>query len=336
MLSIKNVKVRRMKNSNLEIKNDCIQCGSCLGCGYDFLYSLDDGTVAVKSGTVLKKEIFNKLKEICPVDAFEFDSKVSKKTILLELKKKLEDFKGCLLPTVKDLPFNVDEYRIPIPVGSSSRYVYSSDREAERAALSEFERKMYSQIDNLILQVITEYRIKYVKPYYTKNENEGSVYAKINAEVNEIIDGIMNILAEKTPSNFSKINVFPDNDISWKMLNRGELLSDEMISAVKSQFDYSADSYSYKWDTDYTEVIVGKSLFGDFKCKEKYCYENLYDAYIELRKDLMNCFKWTKDRLEERAVEVTSWVVGEYNEELSEEINKRVEMLNKVLRNITD
>lgn len=203
------------------ISEKCIQCGSCLGLGYDFLKSSNNGNVIVKPGTILNDDIVESLKEICPVDAFEFGENVSKKRALLDLREKLRNVKGCLLPIIKDFPFDKNEYKISLPMSSGrSGYDYSSDDAAERAAMSEFKSKMYHQIDNLILKVITEYRIKYVRPYYTKDIELGSIYAKVNSEVNGIIEGIKKILAEDTPTALTLVEVYPDSDMAWKMLNK--------------------------------------------------------------------------------------------------------------------
>lgn len=329
--------VNKDMKKTLMINEKCIQCGSCLGLEHDFLESLDDGSILVKPGTFLNDDMVEKLKEICPADAFEFGEKISKKRILLDLRQELANVKGCLAPVAKDFPFDKSEYKISLPTSSGrSGYEYSSDDAAERAALSEFKSKMYSQIDNLILKIITEYRIKYVRPYYTKEVDAGSVYAKINSEVNGIIEGIINVLEKDSPTILSKIEVFPDSDMTWKMLNKGELLSDEMISAVKKEFDYDADTYSCKWTTDYIERPAGKDIFGNYKTKEKYCYKNVTVAYEELAKDLLNCFEWAKDELEKRAVEVSSWLVEIYNKMLREEINKRVKILDDILSNMTE
>ena len=319
------------------ISEKCIQCGSCLGLGYDFLESSNDGNVVVKPGTMLNDDIIENLKKICPAGAFKFGENVSKKRALLDLREKLINVRGCLLPTVKDFPFNKDEYKISLPISSGrSGYDYSSDDAAERAALSEFKCKMYSQIDNLILKVITEYRIKYVRPYYTKDIEQGSVYAKVNLEVNGIIEGIKKILAKDTPKALTLIEVYPDRDMAWELLNKGELLSNEMISDVKKEFNRDADLYSCMWSTDYIEQPAGKNIFGNYKTKEKYCYKNVSAAYEELAKDLITSFGWAKDDLEEHAVEVTSWLVEAYNKALREEINKRIKALDAAIANIKD
>lgn len=324
-----------MANSNLKINKKCIQCGSCLGCGFDFLSSAPDGSICVSVGTIIDfqgKEI-KVLNDICPVGAFELSRTEDKKSILKALLSELKTYKGISKPTKEQLKFNKDEYSIPIPQTSGEyRYEYSSSDAAERAALREFERVMYSQIDTIILRVITEYRVKVVKPYYSASLEDGSVYATSNKKVSEILKGIKNILGNKLPDDFAEVNIIPDRDTLdlWKMLNRGELISNELVSSVKREFDYPSSQYDCYWTWDDMEVYVGTDWRGNSKFKDKYCYKNIYDACRELAKDLLNACEWAHDDLEDAALRHTDWLVKVYNERLLDCIKKKVQMVEKI------
>ena len=322
-----------MGTSNLKINGNCIQCGSCLGCGYSFLQSADDGTIVVLAGTVLKEngKEFTALKEICPVDAFEISSSESKDKVLNNLIEELKKYNGIKKPTESDLKFDKDSYSISIPSASGEhRYDYSSSNAAERAALKEFERVMYSRIDTIILKVISEYRVKMVKPYYSSEEIDGSVYAINNKKVSEILSGIKNILGDKLPDDFATIDVMPNRDDVWKMLNKGQLVSDELISDVRREFDYPSSQYDCYWDVDDMEVYEGSDWRGRDKYKDKYCYRNVYKACMELAKDLLNACGWAHDDLERSATQNAGWLVEVYNKELNKVITEKIKQIDNV------
>ncbi|MCI5711758.1 MAG: hypothetical protein MR324_01265 [Lachnospiraceae bacterium] len=321
--------------SNLKINEKCNQCGGCLGCGFDFLNSDEKGNIVVKSGTIIREDSneFKTLQEICPVGAFQIENNVDKESLYKSLLCQLKNFKGLKIPTEQDLNFNKDEYKISIPLASGEvKYEYSSDSAAERAALREFERIMYSQIDNIILKIITEYRIKYVKPYYTKDINEGSVYAKHNQKLIKILEGIKQIAGDQLPNDFLAVDIYPDKnstiDTIWKMLNKGEMISQELVSTVKDEFDYPSSQYDCYWTTRDMEVTVGTDWRGNLKTKDRYCYMNIYEACVELGKDILNACEWAKDDIEERAVGIVEALVEEYNKELKQSIQSKLEQIN--------
>lgn len=190
---------------------------------------------------------------------------------------------------------------------------------------------MYSHIDTLILKVISEYRARMVKPYYSSEEIDGSVYALNNKKVSAILDGIKNILGNKLPDDFAAINVMPDGDVTWKMLNKGQLISDELISNVRHEFDYPSSQYDCYWDWDDMEVYDGTDWRGRTKYKNKYCYRDIYKAFMELSKDLLNACGWAHDDLENCATRHAEWLVEVYNRELGKVISEKINQIEKVM-----
>lgn len=322
-----------MGTSNLKINESCIQCGSCLGCGYSFLQSSDDGSIVVLAGTILEENgnEITTLKETCPVNAFEITLSENKDKVLNNLIEELKKYSGIEKPTESNFKFDSGSYSIPIPVASGeNRYEYSSSKAAESAALREFERVMYSHIDTIILKVISEYRVKMVKPYYSSEEIDGSVYAINNKKVSEILKGIKNILGNKLPDDFATIDVMPDRDSTWKMLTKGQLISDELISDVRREFDYPSSRYSCEWDWDDMEVSVGTDWRGNYKYKDKYCYRNIRAAFKELANDLLDACYYARDDLESCATRHAEWLVEVYNRELSDVILDKINQIEKV------
>lgn len=257
-----------MENSNLVINQNCMQCGSCLGYGYSFLSSDSDGSPIVKAGTVLKEDSveYQNLKEICPVEAFELIKEIDNNEVINSLVQALRNFQGVKIPANDDVKFISEEYNIPIPVASGEyKYEYKSTEAAERAGYREFDRIMYSQLDNLILKVITEYRIRKVKPYYTDQIEEGSVYAESNQKLSKILEGIKDILGDKIPEDYAEVGIFPSDETIWKMLNKGELVSNELVSDVRSEFDSMNYTYDYLIESDEMERCVGTDWRGNNK-----------------------------------------------------------------------
>ena len=319
------------------INDKCEGCGICYTQFCEYFIELDDGKA--KANPVIYNLDENRLKNIqeaCPYKAIESNThkKITKEYLFTELEK-LKNYTPKY-PTQKDFKFNEKEYSISIPYGQGQhRYEYSSERAANNAAEREFDSKMYSQIDVIILKIITEYRIKYVKQYYTKEEN--SFFAKCNQEISNILENLVGILeannlAQDIPDNFATINIFPEYKDTWKMLNKGQLLSDEMISTIKSEF--IACEYSCYWDTDYTERPDGTNWRGNTKWKDKYCYKDLDKAFKQLAEDIMWAINFKRERLEERAVEVTRWVIDEYIEVLQKELSNKIDWLERKIHQL--
>lgn len=324
-------------NTNLIISNQCIQCGSCLGLGTDWLEESADGTVTAKNG-VFADANDPKVKElisICPVGAISVDTSIKMEdgyTILRQLINDLENLIEIPAPSREDLKFNVDNYPFNIPYpGGEGRYHYSSERAAQNAAEDEFNRIMYSKIDQIILQIISAYRVKKMTPYFSKEWDRGSVYAIHNTKITKLLQQAKDILERgginSLPSDFFSFEIYPDNELTWKMLNKGELLSDEMIGTVRSEIDGSLSSYSYHYDTDEMDSYDGEGLFGKSKYKTKYCYRNVYSACKELAGDIKSACRYKDDAIENRAITFASDLINVYNKEASRILKEKVETL---------
>ena len=326
-----------MENKNLKISEKCVQCGSCLGFGYSFLCSDNNGVPIVKKGTILSEESieYKNLKEICPVDAFELVENVDKAEVLNSLVQELRNFQGVKIPSKEDIKFNKDEYSITIPVATGEyKYEYSSFEAAEKAGYREFERIMYSQIDTIILKIITEYRIKKIKPYYSDKIEDGSVYAITNKKLSTVLDGIKDILDGQVPANYASVNIYPNDDTTWTMLNKGELISDELISDVKKEFNSWSHCYDCYIDSDEMEVCVGQDWRGNSKWKDRSCYKNVRNACQELAKDLLDSCGFADDDIEERAMGHIKWLVDQYNTKLRTLVNEKYNIIQPLLKNI--
>lgn len=330
-----------------QIKESCNCCGICCIQYPDYFCENDEGKAMAKNEVVLlESEEVAGIEKLCPVHAITLlKEDRSPKQILLNM---LEELKECMVkyPTKEDIPFEKEDYSIPIPAASGEyNYDYSSDNSANRAAMNEFDRRMYSQIDVIILKIITEYRTKYIKPYYSKSEEDKSVYLECNKKIEGLLEKIAYLLgqeniADDLPADFLIVNVFPDeDDITWKMLNKGELISDEMVSSIRNEFNsgsYSSLSdYESYWDTDDREVSAGTGFGGRIKYKDKYCYMNLREAFQELSKDILNACHYKSDFIVERAIETVKWLVDSYNKELTRALESDIKYIERKISSLS-
>ena len=321
--------------SNVKVNSNCMMCGGCLSLGYDFLEEQSDGHVKIKDNTYLKPDSveLKALMEVCPAQAFEYDKDVkvvSKKQQLMKIKQQLKMWKGIPEPTTKDISFDERKYSMNMPYICGSNYSYSSDRAAENAAEKAFDNGVYSKIDMFILQVISQYRADKIGPYYTYGEDTNSIYYKENQKIVELLKKAEKLSDKNLGSNFSSFDIYPSNDIAYKMLVKGELVGDELVDGVHSEFNsgsYSSlSSYAMYYDTDDIEVYEGHGLFGD-KYKDKYCYRDLSEATRELEKDLRSALKYRADSIENHALDKIKWLVQTYNEEAKKAISYKINKL---------
>ena len=334
-----------MSNTNIVISDKCIQCGSCIGFSSKWIEETSDGVFAGKNGVFVEADDPDvaKLISVCPVGAISIDASIKRETAKNTVEAiitQLESMNGLPEPTRNDMKFNVDEYSIGFPYPSGERrYNYSSERAAENAAENEFNRIAYSQIDRCILKIISEYRVKKVTPYFSGKMESGSVYAAYNARNIKLLSEAKDLLAGEgivtLPSDFCSFDVFPDKDTLWKMLNKGELISDEMVGTIRSEFDSSSysslSSYSSNYDTDEMESYEGEGFFGGSKYKSKYCYYNVYAACRELASDIKSACRYKDDKIEERAVEIASELIKEYNKLMAAEIKRKIAAIKAVI-----
>lgn len=319
------------------IKNGCVGCGMCYAQYANYFQENDDGSAAVNAGKILEnKTEAEKIASVCPNRVISVESAgENKKQAAMQAIQKLKNFQGCPIPSKSSISFKKEEYHVRVPYSpNEGRYNYSSDRAAESAAMSAFKDGMYNKIDTFILEIISEYRVRYLKPYYTKSLDDGSVYAKTNAEVSKLLKEIENIIGNGLSNDFVTVNVFPNEDITWKMLNKGQVLSDEMISSVKREFDYSADDYDCYWDTDDMECYAGTDWRGRTKYKDMYCYRNVGKAFESLGKDLLSACYYARSSLEDRAYEFIESFVKEYNKKLKEVLKNKIQIAERAINNM--
>lgn len=329
------------------VNNKCEGCGMCYAQFGEYFTELEDGKAKANSAVYnLDENQLKNVKKVCPYEAIDISVQkpFTKQGFITELEK-LKNY-VVRYPDRNTLKFDKSEYDISIPVASGERrYEYTSYEAAQRAAGREIDSKMYSQIDIIILKIITEYRTKYLKPYYSKSTEDNSFFAKCNQEVSELLNRLASILKNNNlvidlPVNFAHIDIFPEKDIYWKMLSKGEIMSDEMISTVKGEFKSNSFSdlerYICYCDFDEMDRIVGTDRHGYTKTKEKYCYRNMYKAFQELANDLLNSCGYVHEEIENKAMDIIGALIDEYNKLLIDILDSKIVYLDSKLDLIPD
>lgn len=300
----------------LTINEKCNQCGICVVKCPAYFTEDENGDVKTVSANVKETDALAAAVASCPVKAIELGGDVDMQKSIREYVSKLNEMKSGIIVTTKDIPFG-EAYTRKVYVSASglySSYEYRSSSRAESAGYSAFVSNCFSQVDSLILERITDYRVTEIRPYYTMDN--GSVYVKNNQKIADILKAISVVVGtEKLPSDFCNVDVSPDTrDDIWKMLNKGEIIGDNFIGKVKREFDYSASDYKTYIDWDDME---------DYRGKDVYNY-NAREAADELGRDLGGALRYAKSDIEEAALGYVKSVVNSYNERLKAFLEKKI------------
>lgn len=305
----------------LKINERCNQCGICVVKCPAYFAENSDGDVKVVSTAVNETEELRAAVASCPVKAIEIGKEIDSRKRVQEYIDKLNSFMSGITVTKEDIAFGTAYTRnVYVPSAGMSGYSYRSSSQAERAGYDAFVSRSYSQIDKLILERITDYRITEIKPYYTTNSE--SIYAKNNQKIADLLKAIQMVVGtDKLPADFCEVEVYPDtNSIVWKMLNRGEIISDNFVGIVKREFSYSASDYKTYIDWDDME---------DYRGRDIYNY-NATDASRELGSDLGNALGWAKSEIEEASLGYIKGIVDSYNKKLKSFLEKKSMVIGNV------
>lgn len=305
----------------IRINEKCNQCGICAIKCADVFAENESGDIKLLVSSVEETDELINTIESCPVGAIELGDDIDKSEALKKYTDMLKSLSKGISVSESDVAFNDNLLRpLCVPGAGMSGYEYKSSSKAESAGYDAFVSRSYSQIDNVLLERITEYRITVVKPYYSSDES--SVYYKYNTQISDVLKSIESIVgADKLPSDFCKVDIWPDSrDIIVKMLNKGEIISSEMASVAKSEFDYSASEYKVYIDYDDME---------DYRGKDIYNY-NAMEASEELARDLTGALKDAKNHIQENTFNIVKSIVEGYNKQLGELLNRKIEIIDKL------
>ena len=310
------------------INEKCNGCGMCIVKCPKYFEENDDGNAQVIKGVLAGNDaVLDAVISKCPVKAISLGDSVDRKQFIQKELDKLKALANGLTVKKDDIAFTDGySYISNFPYIGSSRYEYRSSSSAESAGLDAFTSIAYSQIDSKILDVITSYRVNIIKPYYSTDER--SAYTIFNKKIVDVLTAIANLVGkDKLPSDFCNIDVYPDRDTVWKLLEKGEIVGENFVSIVKREFEYSASYYRTYIDYDYTEVTeYGRGMFGRDREVTKYNY-NAQDAVNELRSDLQNAVRYAKSNIEDGALGYVNGIVDNYNQKLKTCLEKKLSII---------
>lgn len=314
------------------INEKCNGCGMCIVKCPNYFEENDDGNAQVIKGVLAGNDtVLDTVISECPVKAISLGNDVDKKQSVQAELDKLKVLANGLTVKREDIAFTDAFCTVTnFPYIGSSRYEYRSSSSAESAGIDAFTSRAYSQIDSKILDVITSYRVNVIKPYYSSDER--SVYTQFNKKISDILTAVTNLVGkDKLPSDFCKVDVYPDRDTVWKMLESGEIVGENFVSIVRREFKYSASEYRTYIDWDDTEVTeYGRGMFGRDREVTKYNY-NAQDAVNELRSDLQGAVKWARSDIEEATLGYVNGLVNSYNRNLKVCLDKKIQEIKKLL-----
>lgn len=299
------------------INEKCNGCGMCIVKCPNYFEENDDGNAQVIKGVLAGNDVaLNTIISECPVKAISLGDNVDKKQSVQKEIDKLKVLANGLTVKRDDIAFTDGYCTVTtFPYVGSSGYEYSSSSSAERAGLSKFRDRAYSQIDSKILDCITDYRVNIIKPYYSTDER--SAYTIFNKKIVDVLTAIANLVGKnKLPSDFCNVDVYPDRDTVWKMLEKGEIIGENFVSIVRREFSYSASEYQTYIDWDDME---------DYRGRDKYCYR-AQDAVEELRKDVQNAVRWARSDIEDGALGYVNGIVNDYNQKLKTCLNQKIKV----------
>ena len=308
----------------ITINNKCNQCGVCTEICPSFFTENDDGNIYLVSECVSETSDLLKAVSSCPVGAIQLGEDVDIKETLKKYINQLEAMKSGININTKNIEFSSMYWWLSLPCVFCTDF-YRSSSAAERAGYDAFCRQTYSQIDNAILKKITEYRVSVIKPYYSKGND--SVYTKNNNKVEEVLRAVASIVGSgRLSSDFCTVNVYPNsNDTTWRMLEKGQLISDDFIGTVKNHFSRSSSDYKCYIDSDAQNGISINGRRGKIEWSYK-----AYEACSELEKDVRYALEWSKADIEQRALSHISYFVDEYNKELNNFLSNRIDAIRKL------
>ena len=330
-----------------KVSDKCICCGACI-VATDLLVEDDEGKAKASDKGYISSDFLQKAKEIvdsCPVNAISIvetgiASNTGKEGLiqlsnLLESKLREIEIVDVSSEAVK---FDARKYNIsyPYPRGQN-RYTYSSSSKAVNAGFDEFKRIAYSQHGRFITDILVQYKIEKIRPYYIFDES--SYYYQINKRFEKVLNEFATEAEALSngnvvfPSNFSEFNVFPKKDCNIEFAASFEEF--QIQSQIMHELNDFAplDSYKSGIDWDDMEVYAGTSLFGNEKYKDMYCYRDVEQVVAEFITDLKDAMNYLDDDIEYKAVSTINWCIRQYREKVNEQLIEKINIYKTYIGN---
>jgi ferredoxin len=337
------------------VSEECNACGRCIQ-KTDLMIEQPDGK-ATPSGTGYISDDFlsnaQEIIDVCPVKAISIIESSNIKTTGKEGLKELAQLLIVKLHeidipavTENDIKFDSNNYMIDFAdQRGGHEYIYSSEAQAQKAALNEFDRIAYSQCGPFILSVLLQYKNDKLRQFYIFESNEDSFYHRINKRIEAIFKEIAtearSLMNDKLslPTDFDRFEAYPTNSNEFVKARINARLGefearDDRTSKVMKEYKQnspysSLDSYKMYIDTDDMEFSDGQGLFGKEKYKTKYCHRGVTNAVIEYLKDLRSAMNYSD--IDEDAFRDVNEAVNEYKKEVAKAIEVKINAFSEVI-----
>lgn len=127
------------------------------------------------------------------------------------LQENLLSFK-LTLPKIEDYQFKRKNYRLEtkLQYPDDYNYIFANKMDAESAGLQSFNEKIYSQLDDFILQVLEQYKQRQLKNFLSYEISKQNFYYKTNCEVERRIETILKKCRKKINPELITFHCVPD------------------------------------------------------------------------------------------------------------------------------
>ncbi|GHV48131.1 hypothetical protein FACS1894204_12180 [Synergistales bacterium] len=326
----------------------CSACGACVLLCDSLLEEDEDGKAVVISGGVFNETDANTFQEVtsaieaCPSGALTLvDSGNARE--LSDLIKRLRDEADKF--TVKkvsagDIKLKAADFDVSVPHSVKGVVTdYTSERQALSAARDEFNRLCNSEsaYRPILKKIFVEYKMKFLKPYYTFDGSKDSAYSEYNKKIGDMLSEIY-VEAQglcgdgfSLPENWKEFNVSLKSDECYmigSLENFDELSTKSgVIADFKSRGEYTETSWyidqhikvtSYAW-------YLGEGLFGRSKFKTKYNYDGFNSAAKEYVSDLMSSLESVS--VEDGAADSINSILNEFEKKVKEVLQHKISAL---------
>lgn len=323
-------------------KSKCIACGLCTTSQY--IEELSDGKVEPKGSGVLpfhEEAAFQEIIENCPENAIILQETVSKSPdeIIKLMHKKISEF-SLPIPQEKDFNFEDKYINICLPFIPDKYGEYSTYQKAKSAAKEAIDRAMFSKRKSIVQDIINNYRIDKLSPYYDYTESENNFFYSANKKAQTLLKEFISEI-QATNKNITvpeNLLIFqsrsPSAKKSYEMLWIKELILDQAGPIISELSDscYSLSSYVDYCDINDSEEPDGTNLFGNTKWKRKYGYSNASSALKEIANDIKSACHWAdNERIVEPAYTKVKHIIEEYTQTLQKELQNKADELIKMM-----
>lgn len=339
----------------IEVSENCVCCGICTQ-KTELLVEDESGKAVPAARYIIKTEELPTIEAIaaeCPVNAIhivakyeeeKFD-KAALKQMLEELKKEFEAIPKLTINYLQDIEMKAENYQINTPEPEGEwEHDYSSKQDAKEAAVDELDRIAISQSENIITEVLIQYREDKLRKYYTLDKD--SFWGEANGKFEKILVKFANEIEGRSngeivlPEKFSKFEAFPgyekdlmNNSYTHRLVHiDSPYTSEKIMKKLKTQRCY--DKNAYLWDASvYSKLeYVGESFWRDSPWEERWCYcsvGRLVNEYIKSLCVYINCCDIFRSRGLGKVIEEA---IEAYYEKVEEMVGDKLQMLIEAIK----